>query len=211
MTKFEKAELVSSYLDEILPNASCELNYHQPYELLIAVVLSAQTTDKAVNKVTDILFSTYPTLSSLEEASFDDVIKIIAPIGLAKNKAKALKDIVHKLINEYDGQVPKDKDILKTFTGVGNKTAGVVLMELYKVEAIPVDTHIHRISSRLGFSKKSDTPDEVERKLEAIFPKEKWSKMHHQLIHFGRYYCLARNPNCNHCKLKPICKEKLAK
>ena len=193
------------YLDELFPHASCELFYTKDYELVIAVMLSAQTTDKSVNAVTTVLFNKYKSLDELNAASLEDIEEIIKPIGLYKNKAKNLKGIVKDLIEKFNYVVPSDKDLLQTLPGVGNKTAGVIRAEIFKIPDLPVDTHILRISKRLNLAKKDDEPIDVERKLKKIIPEERWIKSHHQLIHFGRYFCTARNPKCAECKLKDSC------
>ena len=193
------------YLDEILPTAKCELLYSKDYELVIAVMLSAQTTDKSVNAVTPILFKKYPSLTALYDAPLEDIEDIIKPIGLYKNKAKNLKGIVKDLVDRFNGVVPSDKEELMTLPGVGNKTAGVIRAEIFQIPDLPVDTHILRISKRLSLAKKDDEPIDVERKLKKIIPEERWIKSHHQLIHFGRYYCLARSPKCENCKISDMC------
>lgn len=206
MTKKEKIDFVLTYIDSLFPNAKCELFYNQDYELAIAVMLSAQTTDKAVNGVTKNLFLHYPTLKDIDEASIDDIGNEIKSLGLYKNKANNIKGIAHKLINEFDGKLPSDKLLLQTLPGIGNKSAGVIRCEVFKIPDLPVDTHIIRITNRLGFANKKDEPIDIEHKLKKLIPEEKWIKTHHQLIHFGRYFCTARNPKCEMCKLKDICK-----
>ena len=196
------------YLDEILPTAKCELSYTKDYELVIAVMLSAQTTDKSVNAVTPILFKKYPTLDVLYDAPLEDIEEIIKPIGLYKNKAKNLKGIVKDLKERFNGVVPSNKEELMTLPGVGNKTAGVIRAEIFQIPDLPVDTHILRISKRLNLAKKDDEPIDVERKLKKIIPEERWIKSHHQLIHFGRYYCMARSPKCENCKISDMCANK---
>ena len=194
-----------NYLDELFPHASCELFYTKDYELVIAVMLSAQTTDKSVNAVTSVLFNKYKSLDELNAASLEDIEEVIKPIGLYKNKAKNLKGIVKDLIEKFNYVVPSDKDLLQTLPGVGNKTAGVIRAEIFKIPDLPVDTHILRISKRLNLAKKDDEPIDVERKLKKIIPEERWIKSHHQLIHFGRYFCMARSPKCAECKIKDSC------
>ena len=193
------------YLDELFPHASCELFYTKDYELVIAVMLSAQTTDKSVNAVTTVLFNKYKSLDELNDASLEDIEEILKPIGLYKNKAKNLKGIVKDLIEKFNYVVPSDKDLLQTLPGVGNKTAGVIRAEIFKIPDLPVDTHILRISKRLNLAKKDDEPIDVERKLKKIIPEERWIKSHHQLSHFGRYFCMARSPKCAECKIKDSC------
>ena len=194
-----------SYLDELFPDAKCELFYTKDYELVIAVMLSAQTTDKSVNAVTSILFNKYQSLDSLNEAPLEDIENIIKQIGLYKNKAKNLKGIVKDLIERFNYQVPSDKDLLMTLPGVGNKTAGVIRAEIFKIPDLPVDTHILRIAKRLKLAKKDDEPIDVEHKLKRLIPEERWIKSHHQLIHFGRYFCTARSPMCEKCKISDMC------
>ena len=208
MTMKSNISPILSYLDELFPLAKCELFYSKDYELVIAVMLSAQTTDKSVNAVTPILFEKYPSLDDLEKASLEDIEEVIKPIGLYKNKAKNLKGIVHDLIYRFNYVVPSNKDELMTLPGVGNKTAGVIRAEIFKIPDLPVDTHILRISKRLKLAKPDDDPYEVEMKLKKIIPEERWIKSHHQLIHFGRYFCTARNPSCEKCKIKGMCSYK---
>ena len=161
MTMKSNISPILSYLDELFPLAKCELFYCKDYELVIAVMLSAQTTDKSVNAVTPILFEKYPSLDDLEKASLEDIEEVIKPIGLYKNKAKNLKGIVHDLIYRFNCVVPSNKDELMTLPGVGNKTAGVIRAEIFKIPDLPVDTHILRISKRLKLAKPDDDPYEV--------------------------------------------------
>ena len=203
-----KNKTILQYLDELFPNVGCELKYHKDYELVIAVMLSAQTTDVAVNNVTQVLFDKYRDLSSLANANLEDIEDIIHSIGLYKNKAKNVIGIAKTILEKYDGVLPSDKDELQTLPGVGNKTAGVICAEIFKIPDLPVDTHILRISKRLKLAAKDDDPYDVEMKLKKAFPKEKWIKLHHQLIHFGRYFCTARNPQCENCKITGFCTKK---
>ena len=205
MTK-EKYKVISDYIDSLFPDAKCELFYTQDYELVIAVMLSAQTTDKAVNNVTKSLFKDYPTLKDLDNASLKDVENHIKSLGLYKNKAANIKGIAHKLLTEFDGKVPSDKKLLQTLPGIGNKSAGVIRCEVFKIPDLPVDTHIIRITNRLGIANSKDEPIDIEQKLKKIIPEESWIKSHHQLIHFGRYFCTAKSPKCSECKLRNICK-----
>lgn len=205
MTKKDKFNYIFNYIDSLFPNAKCELFYSKDYELVIAVMLSAQTTDKAVNKVTSILFNKYKTLEELDNASFEDIENIIKPLGLAKNKTKNIKEITHILLTKYNGLVPSDKEELTLLPGVGNKTAGVIRAEYFNIPELPVDTHILRISKRLNICKNSDSPIETETKLKKMISRENWIKTHHQLIHFGRYFCKAISPKCHECKIKEYC------
>ena len=205
MTNKQKTQQILDYLDEILPNVGCELNYNKDYELVIAVMLSAQTTDVSVNQVTSKLFAKYTTLESLAKADLSDIEDIIHSIGLYKNKAKNLLGIAQTLVEKYHGVVPSDKDELQTLPGVGNKTAGVIRAEIFHIPDLPVDTHILRISKRLGLAKEDDGPYEVEQKLKTLIDESRWIKTHHQLIHFGRYLCTARKPACETCKIAHLC------
>ena len=199
-------EEISNYVDSLFPDAKCELFYSQDYELAIAVMLSAQTTDKAVNATTYTLFKDFPTLQAIENAPIEEIEKRIKSLGLYKNKAKNIKGIVHKIITDFDGKLPNDKDLLQTLPGIGNKSAGVIRIEVFKVPDLPVDTHIIRITNRLGIASKEDEPIDIERKLKKLIPESRWIKTHHQLIHFGRYFCTARNPRCEECALRKYCK-----
>ena len=205
MTMKTDIDRLLSYLEELFPTAKCELFYKRDYELVIAVMLSAQTTDRSVNAVTPILFEKYPSLDDLNKASLEDIEEILKPIGLYKNKAKNLKGIVKDLIERFNYVVPSDKEQLMTLPGVGNKTAGVIRAEIFQIPDLPVDTHILRIAKRLKLAKKDDEPIDVERKLKIIIPEERWIKSHHQLIHFGRYFCTARSPQCENCKIRDMC------
>ena len=194
---------IIDYLDELIPNAKCELEYNKDYELLIAVMLSAQTTDKRVNEVTRILFKKYPNLKLLSEADINDIISIVKPLGITK-KAYNVINIAKTL--EKIGYVPNEREFLESLPGVGRKTANVVLSNLYNEPCIAVDTHVKRVSNRLGISNSFDVL-KIEEDLNKFFPKEKLAKLHHQLVLFGRYYCKAKNPECLNCKLKNICKK----
>ncbi|MEE3343077.1 MAG: endonuclease III [Bacilli bacterium] len=199
---------ILDYLEELYPNAHCELKYNKDYELLIAIVLSAQTTDKRVNKVTPILFNKYNTIEKLASAPINDIELIIKEIGTYKKKSMFIKEIATKLLNECHGKVPNNREYLETLPGVGNKTINVFLSEYYKVPAIAVDTHVERVSKRLNICRKNVSVKEVEKVLMKRIPKKRWIKTHHQLIFFGRYKCKAIKPICQDCKLKEICKYK---
>ena len=199
---------ITNYLNELYPNPKCELNYNKDYELLIAVVLSAQTTDKRVNKVTSVLFSKYPSLKALKEADIKDIEEIIKEIRTFKKKAIFVKEIATYLVDNCDGKVPNDRKVLENMSGVGRKTANVVLSNLFDEPAIAVDTHVSRVSKRLGLASKNDDVTQIEKKLMKKLDKSIWSKTHHQLVLFGRYNCKALKPECKNCKLIDICKEK---
>ena len=199
-----KKELITNYLDTLIPNPKAELKYSKDYEFLIAVMLSAQTTDKRVNSVTEELFK-----YNIYELRDMDILKlemILRPIGTFKKKAIFLKEICKRLIEDYDGVVPNDRKYLESLPGVGHKTVNVFLNEIYNVPTIAVDTHVERISKRLSLAEESDTVTEVEKKLEKYFPKKDWGKIHKQLVLFGRYYCKAMKPACSSCSLQKYCK-----
>lgn len=206
MMKSNNKERILSFFDELFPNASCELVYHKDYELLIAVMLSAQTTDASVNKVTPILFSKFPTLEDIANASIEELEECIKTIGMYRQKAKHLKSIAFDLVNKYGGKVPSSKEELTSLSGVGNKTANVVRAELFNIPEIAVDTHVHRVSRRLYLASINDDVNDVEKKLRKLLPKDRYIKTHHQMIHFGRYFCKAINPNCKECRLQDICR-----
>jgi len=199
---------ILEYLDFLFPNPVCELTFNTDYQLLMAVVLSAQSTDKRVNSVTPLIFSKYPTLEDLKNAPLDELEMIIRPVGSFRKKASFLKGIAQRLVDEFDGVVPTDREVLESFPGVGHKTANVFLSEYYHVPAIAVDTHVERVSKRLKLAYMKDSVSDVERKLMKKIPKEKWSKFHLQMVLFGRYYCKAIKPSCKDCQLRDFCREK---
>lgn len=207
MMKKEKINLISEYLDTLFSDPKCELNYSKDYELLIAVMLSAQTTDKRVNGVTKILFEKYPTLAELKDAKLEDITSIIRPLGTYQRKASYLLEMANILYYQYNGVVPNDRDKLEAMPGVGRKVANVVLSEWFKEPSIAVDTHVDRVSKRLRLAKVNDSVLEVEKKLQKTFPVDDWSKRHLQLVLFGRYYCKSQKPLCDNCRLKDICKK----
>lgn len=204
-------ERILSVLDDMFPDAKCELNYTTELELLIAVMLSAQTTDASVNKLTEKLFLKYKSAYDYANADIEELEKDLRTIGLYRNKAKNVKAMCQTLIALHNGEVPCNHDLLTQLPGVGRKTANVVMSEGFKVPFIAVDTHVERISKRLKIALKKDTVLEVEKKLMKRIPKERWIKTHHQLIFFGRYHCKAMNPNCKECPLIDICSEQKRK
>ena len=199
--------LINNYLDELIPNPICELNYQKDYELVIAVMLSAQTTDKGVNKVTSILFKKYNSLEKLAGSNIEDIKEIIKPIGNYNKKANNIIEISKILINKYNKLVPKTYEELEILPGIGRKSANVVRSEIYKIPSFAVDTHVIRVTNRLGLVKTKD-PVIIEKELEKIFKKRDWIRKHQQLVLFGRYYCKAKNPDCQNCKLLNICLKK---
>lgn len=200
-----KSIFVNNYFDKEFKNAKCSLDFFNDYSLLIAIMLSAQCTDKKVNLVTKKLFNKYKTLDDLNKASLSNIQEILKPLGLYKNKSIYLKNIVKDLIEEFDYKVPNNKKDLLRLDGVGNKTANVFLAEFYNEDQFPVDTHINRVSKRLNYANDNDSVIVVENNLKKNFDKSLWIKLHHQFINFGRNICLARNPKCNKCGLKKYC------
>ena len=192
-------------LDVMIPNPKCELDYNKDYELLIATVLSAQCTDKRVNEVTKVLFNKYD-IYSLSKSNKKDIEKIIYSCGNYKKKANYIVELSKKLINDYNGIVPNDRNYLESLAGVGRKTTNVVLSNLFDVPAIAVDTHVERVSKRLNLANEKDSVIKVENKLMKKIPKDKWSRVHHQLVLFGRYTCKSIKPECSKCLLKEYCK-----
>ncbi|MBE0701154.1 MAG: endonuclease III [Acholeplasmataceae bacterium] len=191
--------------DVMFPDATVELKYANHFELLIAVVLSAQTTDASVNKITPNLFKKYPTPDLMASASLDDLEQMIRYIGLYRNKAKNIKSLSEQLVLKHQGQIPCKREDLETLPGVGRKTANVVLSNAFGIPALAVDTHVARVSVRLGFANLDDNVLEIEKKLMEHIPKSSWQKAHHQFIFFGRYHCLAKKPKCQVCPLFDIC------
>lgn len=200
----EKSNRILQTVKEMFPNASCELNYNNHYELLIAVVLSAQTTDKRVNEVTVELFKEYPTAKDLSNANYNDVYNIISVLGLAKAKTNNIINLSKQLIEKFNNIVPNNREQLQSLPGVGRKTANAVLMEGFRIPAIAVDTHVSRVSNRLGLSN-SDDVKIIEQDLMSLYDEKDYYFVHHGLLFFGRYHCLAKKPKCEECKLKDIC------
>ena len=204
-------KLIEDYLNELYKNPKCELNYSNEYELLINIMLSAQTTDKRVNIVTKELYSKYNSLEDLSKANIDDIKRIIFSLGNYNKKAEYIKEISNTLIDKYNGVVPKDRSSLESLPGIGRKTANVFLSELDIEPQIAVDTHVSRVSKRLYISALNDSVYKTEMKLRKTFKKENWNKRHLQLVLFGRYKCKSVKPMCEDCKLKDICRYKKGK
>ena len=203
-----KTSRIEDYLDFLFPEPKCELNYNTDYELLIAIMLSAQSTDKRVNLVTPVIFQKFPTLNLLKNAPVIELEEIIRPVGSFRKKTAYLIEIARRIDEEYNGVVPRDRDILESFPGIGRKTVNVFLSEFYNEAAIAVDTHVERVSKRLGLVAKNDNVLQIEYKLMKKFAKKNWARRHLQLVLFGRYHCKAIKPMCNECKLIDICKKK---
>jgi endonuclease-3 len=194
-------------MGEMFPDAPCELNHRNPFELVIAVLLSAQCTDALVNKVTADLFQKYKTPEDYLAVPLEELEQDIRSIGLYRNKAKNIRKLCQMLIDDYGGEVPRSKTELMKLAGVGRKTANVVASVAFNEPAIAVDTHVERVAKRLAFCRWKDSVLEVEETLMKKIPKEEWSATHHRMIFFGRYHCKARNPNCPECPLLEVCRE----
>ena len=202
-----KEKEILNYLNEIIPNPVCELNYNKDYELLLAVMLSAQTKDARVNKVTKVLFNKYDSLKKLKEANIKDIENIIKELGNYHKKSEAVINIAKILDEKYNGKVVNNRKVLESLPMVGRKTTNVVLSELFNEPTIAVDTHVERVSKRLGLVKKDDDVIKIEEKLKRKFDKNIWSKLHKQFVLFGRYYCTSKKPSCDNCKLQMYCKK----
>ena len=199
---------IFSYLDELFPNPKCELIYNDDFEFLIAVVLSAQTTDIKVNKVTNVLFKKY-NIDSLIDADINDLEYILRPLGMSNKKAIFVKNIAKDIKYKYNGKVPNNYKELIELDGVGRKTANLVLCTLYNEPYFAVDTHVSRVTKRLGLVNKDDDVLKIEKKMYKLIPKDRINRTHHQFVLFGRYYCKSNKPNCTSCKLRNICKNEL--
>ena len=206
MTLKERYEGILGYFRDNVPLAKTELSYGTPFQLLVAVILSAQCTDKRVNMTTPGIFARYPDADSMAKASFEDLFPLVSSISYPNSKTRHLLETAKMIVNDFGGEVPSDIDALQTLPGVGRKTANVIASIVYDKPVIAVDTHVFRVSHRLGLSK-GKTPAAVEKDLEKHIPVEDRAKSHHWLILHGRYTCTARNPKCGDCPLTPWCKD----
>ncbi|MBX5438416.1 MAG: endonuclease III [Thermoflavifilum sp.] len=206
MNAKEKAAFLTSYFEKHLPDAQTELQYANPYQLLVAVMLSAQCTDKRVNQVTPAFFRAFPDVYALAKAQFEDVFPYIKSISYPNSKTRHLIATARAIVEQHGGEIPREVEALMQLPGVGRKTANVLTAVLYEQPNMPVDTHVFRVSHRLGLVPASaNTPLKVEQRLVKLFPPEKIHKAHHWLILHGRYICLARKPKCEICGLQQIC------
>ena len=201
----ERATKIYSYLKEKFPEPMCELNFKDRYQLLVSVILSAQCTDKRVNIVTKDLFKKYPTAETMAKANLEELEQEIKPCGFYHNKAKNILSACQKIVSDFDGEVPEDYDKLLSLPGVGRKTANVITSAGFGGDAIAVDTHVFRVSRRLGLAS-GNTPEKVEQELMKVLDKNVWSESHFLLVLFGRYICKAQRPLCEQCALKEYCK-----
>lgn len=201
-------EEILDHIEALYPDAHCELEHRNNYEMAVAVILSAQTTDASVNKVTPALFARYPAISDLAEGDQEEIESLISSLGLHRAKARSIKGFARGVMERFGGEIPSGMEELTSLPGVGRKCANVIQSECFGVPALAVDTHVSRISRRLGLCYQKDDPETIERKLKRKIPRERWSKTHHQMIFFGRYLCHARSPECVRCPFTGICHEK---
>ncbi|MBP3482574.1 MAG: endonuclease III [Alistipes sp.] len=206
MTIRQRYDGVIGWFSDNMPVAESELRYYSPYQLLVAVILSAQCTDKRVNMTTPALFEAYPTPQAMAEATPEEIYKYIKSISYPNNKAKNLAGMARMLCSEYGGEVPSDLDALQRLPGVGRKTANVVGAVLWNKEVMPVDTHVFRVSARIGLTRNAKTPYQTELQLEKNIPSALLPKAHHWLILHGRYVCTARSPKCSECGISAWCR-----
>ena len=207
MTRKERYQKVIEYFKENMPVAETELNFTNPYELIVATILSAQCTDKRVNMITPAFFDRFPTLEALAVAQQEYVFEVIKSCSYPNNKAKSLVGMAKGVMERFNGKIPEDLNDLQTLPGVGRKTANVVASVAFNTPAIAVDTHVFRVAQRIGLSLNAKTPLETEKQLMQYIPKELWAVAHHWLILHGRYTCTARSPKCSSCGIKDLCKE----
>lgn len=207
MRKGERYKGVINWFLENDPDPETELHYNDPYQLLVAVILSAQATDKQVNKITPKLFEAFPSCEVLAASNPETVYEYIKTINYPNNKSRHLVGMAKKLVTDFDGKVPGSIEELVRIPGVGRKTANVVASVVFNVPAIAVDTHVFRVANRIGLTHNSKTPEQTEKELTKHIPKHLWSRAHHWLILHGRYVCQARKPKCEECGLREWCKE----
>lgn len=207
MNRKERFQKVIEYFKLNMPVAETELNHNNPYELIVATILSAQCTDKRVNMITPTFFEKFPSPETLASASQDSVFEMIKSCSYPNNKAKNLIAMANAVLKNFGGEIPMDLVELQTLPGVGRKTANVVASIAFNTAAIAVDTHVFRVSRRIGLSQNAKTPLETEKQLMQYIPKELWAIAHHWLILHGRYTCIARKPKCGECGIREFCKE----
>jgi endonuclease-3 len=206
MTKKERFAFVLKYFEEHAPNAETELIYDNPYQLLVAVILSAQCTDKRVNMTTPAIFEQYPDVHALSKVTFDELFPYIKSISYPNNKTKHLIGMAQKVVEDFNGEIPATVPELMTLPGVGRKTANVITSVVHQQPNMAVDTHVFRVSARIGLTTNAKTPLQTEQQLVQHIPREKIHIAHHWLILHGRYICVARSPKCGECGLRPACK-----
>jgi endonuclease-3 len=210
--KRERAARINSILAETYPDAKCALNFRNPFQLLVATILSAQCTDERVNMVTPTLFKHFPDAATMAEADQEELEQLIRTTGFFRNKAKSLRGMSQALVRDYKGKVPRTMEQLRPLPGVGRKTANVVLGNSFDVPGLTVDTHMSRVNQRLGLTRNTD-PEKIERDLMELIPQPEWTLYSHRIIHHGRQICIARKPKCEICPLRELCEyyQKLTK
>ncbi len=206
MNKSDKARFVVRELRKAIPRPETELEYRNPYQLIIAVVLSAQCTDERVNMVTPDLYDRFPDVHSLADAEPDEILPYIRSVTYPNNKSRHLAGMARKVVSDFGGQIPKTLEELMMLPGVGRKTAQVVASVAFDIDAFPVDTHVFRVANRIGLARKARTPLAVEKQLKRVMPENEWSEAHHLLILHGRYTCTARSPRCQSCPISSVCR-----
>jgi endonuclease-3 len=206
MRKADRYKNIIGWFEQNQPIAETELRYENPYQLLVAVILSAQCTDKRVNMITPPLFEAYPTAKDMAKATIEDIFQLIKSVSYPNNKAKHLSGMAKMLVSDFDGEVPETIEELQRLPGVGRKTANVITSVIYKQPNMAVDTHVFRVSNRLGLTTNSKTPLQTEKELIKYIPQDKIPIAHHWLILHGRYTCMARSPKCDVCPLTEWCK-----
>jgi len=202
-------EFIRTEITKLFPDARCELHYSTNLELLIAIILSAQTSDESVNRTTPKLFSKYHTVADYAEAPLSEIEEAIRHLGLYKNKATFIQKTCILLRDQFGGEIPSNQNDLEKLPGVGRKTANVYLSEWHHLPRIAVDTHVSRVSVRLGLAAEGDSPEQIEKKLMHHFLEKDWIDLHHKFIFFGRYFCTAKRPKCAVCPLYSVCKKPL--
>lgn len=202
----KRFEFVIDYFQKTNPNPTTELKHKDPYELLVATILSAQTTDKCINMVTPALFEKYPTIDMLAKATPDEIYGFISSVNYANNKSNYLARMANMIVTKYGGKIPEDPDELQNLPGVGRKTANVIVATLFNKPVIAVDTHVHRVADRIGLTTDAENPLETEEQLVIYTPKDVMPKISHWLIHHGRYVCTAKTPKCKICEINKVCR-----
>ena len=205
MKKKDRVNFVLSFFSKKMPDAKTELKYNNPFELTVAVILSAQCTDKRVNIITQALFKSFPTAQLMSQATIDDIFKLIKSCSYPRNKSKYLLEMSKMICNDFNNRIPDNLEDLQKLPGVGRKTANVIASVCYNTPAMPVDTHVFRVSNRIGLTTNATTPLETELQLLRLIPKDKLNIAHHWLILHGRYICKSRNPSCNTCGISNYC------
>lgn len=206
LTRSQRFKAVIEWYEQNMPIAETELHYHDPYELMVAVILSAQCTDKRVNIITPPFFNRFPNIGSLANGTEEEVFSLIRSCSYPNNKTRHLLGMARMLMKDFNGVIPRDVNLLQKLPGVGRKTANVIASVAFDIPAMAVDTHVHRVAARIGLTYKAKTPLDTEQQLVKYIPENRLNIAHHWLILHGRYICIARKPKCPECGLRPVCK-----